>query len=134
MKCPKCGYHSFDHLENCKKCSQDLSAHKAKFNLSGFYSPDQPDVAAAPASADEAPAASAGEAGDVDFGFDFLDEEEPAETAAAAPAAPAATPDIDLGAEEDLNLSQPFGIDGESVPAEDTASDKKKDSGDEFEF
>ena len=44
MKCPKCSYHSFDHLENCKKCGQDLSEHKAKFNLCGFYSSDQPEA------------------------------------------------------------------------------------------
>lgn len=28
MKCPKCGYNSFEFLDNCKKCSHDLSAFK----------------------------------------------------------------------------------------------------------
>jgi len=128
MKCPKCGYHSFDYLDNCKKCGQDLSDHKTKFNLSGFFSPNQTeDTPAATASPDEMVEAPAGEASD--FGFDFLDEDEPAE---AAPAA--AAPDIDLGTEDDLNLSQPFGIDGETVPAEDATGDKKKDTEDNFEF
>ena len=26
MRCPKCGYISFDHLENCLKCKKDISA------------------------------------------------------------------------------------------------------------
>jgi len=25
MRCPKCGYISFDHLESCKKCNKDIS-------------------------------------------------------------------------------------------------------------
>ena len=127
MKCPKCGYHSFDYLENCKKCGQLLSDHKTKFNLRGFFSPEQPeDAPDATASAEQAPPAS--EAGDVDFGFDFLDEEEPTKPA------PAATPDIDLGVEDDLNLSQPYGIDSETLPADDTADGKKKGAEDNFEF
>ncbi len=34
MKCPKCGYHSFDHLDACKKCREDLRPHKAKLGIS----------------------------------------------------------------------------------------------------
>ena len=60
MKCPKCGYHSFDHLDSCKKCSTDLTEHKSKFNVRGFFSPGQ--------AAEPAPAAVAGE---------FAEEEEP---------------------------------------------------------
>jgi len=49
MKCPKCGYHSFDHLESCKKCGQELS--QARRGLStrispvarGQESPESPD-------------------------------------------------------------------------------------------
>ncbi len=26
MRCPKCGYISFDHLEKCRKCSKDITA------------------------------------------------------------------------------------------------------------
>ena len=39
MKCPKCGYHSFDHLDSCKKCGHGLAEHKAKFNLRGLLCP-----------------------------------------------------------------------------------------------
>lgn len=28
MKCPKCGYNSFETLDSCKKCNQDLTAFK----------------------------------------------------------------------------------------------------------
>ncbi len=129
MKCPKCGYHSFDYLENCKKCGQDLGDHKAKFNLRGFFSPDQPaETMESAAEAEDTTAAATGEAGDVDFGFDFLDEDEQAADQ------PAAATDIDLGSEEDLNLSQPFGIDGETVPAEEASDSKKKAEDDGFEF
>lgn len=32
MRCPKCGFISFDHLEACKKCHKDLSAIIAEVN------------------------------------------------------------------------------------------------------
>lgn len=36
MKCPKCGNVSFDHLDNCMKCSRDLSAERNELNLLDF--------------------------------------------------------------------------------------------------
>ncbi len=33
MKCPKCGYQSFNNLTACKKCGRDLTREQAKFNL-----------------------------------------------------------------------------------------------------
>ena len=36
MRCPKCGYVSFDHLNNCMKCSRDLSDCRQDLNLSDF--------------------------------------------------------------------------------------------------
>ncbi len=33
MKCPKCGYNSFEYYDACKKCFVDLSGHKTKFSL-----------------------------------------------------------------------------------------------------
>jgi hypothetical protein len=135
MKCPKCGYHGFEHLDNCKKCGQDLSEHKAKFSLKGFYSPGQtaivetPEPAAAEES-DEAPEPS--EDGSVDFGFDFLEEDDPLADA----------PDsVPLGDDDqDVSIDQPFSVDSETVPAdepavaEDNDSDDKPDKGPEFAF
>jgi len=36
MKCPKCGNVSFDYLDNCMKCSRDLSADRNELNLLDF--------------------------------------------------------------------------------------------------
>ena len=33
MRCPKCGYNSFDYLDSCKKCGKDLAEHKQKFGI-----------------------------------------------------------------------------------------------------
>ena len=38
MRCPKCGRISFDYLENCSNCGQDLSGISAA--LGGFAKPD----------------------------------------------------------------------------------------------
>jgi hypothetical protein len=125
MKCPKCGYHSFDHLESCRKCGQDMTDHKAKFNLHGFFHPAQAAVrheesaAAEDLSPDIEPVS-----GDVDFGFDFLAEEE--EISEEGPAAGNADFDLEVD-QDDLNIARPFEIDGESVPADKTFGKKDKD-------
>ena len=36
MRCPKCGYVSFDHLDNCMKCSRDLVGAREELNLLDF--------------------------------------------------------------------------------------------------
>ena len=41
MKCPKCGYISFDYNQVCPKCSKDISAEQARLNLPSFR-PDTP--------------------------------------------------------------------------------------------
>jgi len=33
MKCPKCGYNSFECFDACKKCSHDLTEYKEKLGL-----------------------------------------------------------------------------------------------------
>lgn len=38
MRCPKCGKISFDYLENCSNCGQDL--RKISAGLGGFAKPD----------------------------------------------------------------------------------------------
>jgi hypothetical protein len=38
MKCPKCGYVSFDDNESCPKCDKDIRAERAKLNLSDYRS------------------------------------------------------------------------------------------------
>lgn len=41
MRCPKCGYISFDHLETCGKCSKDLSVESTTLG-GGLYSIEAP--------------------------------------------------------------------------------------------
>jgi len=95
MKCPKCGYNSFDHLDRCKKCAIDLTQHKARFGIKSVLLAEafQDDLSAEnfAAAVDEQlttgtvldnldeefdlPETAEGE----DFGFDFMgdsDEEE----------------------------------------------------------
>jgi hypothetical protein len=133
MKCPKCGYHSFDHLDSCKKCNNDLVEHKAKFNLRGFFSPGQAAAPVPDPAIDETEEEVEESAdGSVDFGFDFLEEEEQAGSA---------SEDIPLGDDDqDINIDQPFGADSEALPAdsldfdEDGDDDDKPGKGPEFAF
>jgi hypothetical protein len=36
MRCPKCGYFSFDHLDRCVKCQGDLTGERDQLNLPGI--------------------------------------------------------------------------------------------------
>ncbi|MFZ7111888.1 MAG: hypothetical protein ACOWYE_09410 [Desulfatiglandales bacterium] len=36
MKCPKCGYISFDHNLSCPKCNKDISIEQARLNIPAF--------------------------------------------------------------------------------------------------
>ncbi len=37
MKCPKCGYISFDYNQACPKCNKDISQEREKLNLPDFH-------------------------------------------------------------------------------------------------
>lgn len=143
MKCPKCGYHSFDHLDSCKKCSIDLTEHKDKFKLRGFFCPEQGQTHTPASLNDEADSDETGAAGD--FGFDFLDDGEPAsDQGDNSPAAstgnqthkPADPAGISLDDDTEFSLDQPFGVDGENVPADPSRSDSdaKPGKGQNFTF
>ncbi len=106
MKCPKCGYNSFDYLDSCKKCNKDLSEHKAHFNIRSILLSEMPtdvtlpvaegalaDAVAAPNVSGDDFAGGAGKDAD-DFGFDFMGDSED---------------------EEDLSFDELF----EDAPAED---------------
>ncbi len=85
MKCPKCGYHSFEYLERCRKCGNDLAAFKSKYNLRSMILPKEQGTALVSASAAAEDSAFAAEsaataatasaaAKATDFGFEFMDE------------------------------------------------------------
>ncbi|MCA1747497.1 MAG: hypothetical protein LC655_07350, partial [Bacteroidales bacterium] len=96
MKCPKCGYNSFDYLDSCKKCGKDLVEFKQRFGIKSVLFPGATAVVATDLAEDgdeasELAAATALGAADVsaaakfpepaddsssgdDFGFDFMGE------------------------------------------------------------
>lgn len=47
MKCPKCGFNSFDYLNSCKKCGSDVREFKARFNLRSLLFPGRDKVSEA---------------------------------------------------------------------------------------
>lgn len=49
MKCPKCGYTSFDYLDSCKKCGADVREVRTRLQIIAV-SPDERAVMAAPPS------------------------------------------------------------------------------------
>jgi hypothetical protein len=46
MKCPKCGYVSFDYNLSCPKCGKDISSEQGKLNIPAFK-PNPPSLLAA---------------------------------------------------------------------------------------
>jgi len=130
MKCPKCGYHSFEHLDSCKKCGLGLIDHKEKYNLRGFVAIEEAAPAASPATVDEEKIGTFDTTDNetIDFGFDFLDEEE--EQSGATPES------VSLGGDkQDISLDQPFNVDSEAISADAPPQDKNKpDKGPEFAF
>lgn len=142
MRCPKCGYNSFDHLDSCKKCGKDLSEHKQRFGIVSVLFPGQmkpveqaaaedesvvDDVVAAAttvaaagvatAAADEFSAVeSAAESDEADdFGFDFMGDSEE---------------------EEDLSFDELFEEASADEDVEETLPSPEKEAaaGDDFAF
>jgi uncharacterized RDD family membrane protein YckC len=80
MKCPKCGFHSFDHLESCKKCGGDLTAHKTRFGLRVPFFSGKLKAAAKDCEPQTSPGAgkkaetTPGPDSPADFGYDFMDD------------------------------------------------------------
>jgi hypothetical protein len=130
MRCPKCGYHSFESLDSCRKCGQDLNEHKVKYNIRGFMTSGTAETATPPEAVDDASTATPDAAEDEspDFGFDFLEEEEDRDDE---------SPDnVSLGGnDQEISLDQPFDVDSETIPDDAPATKKgKRDKGSEFAF
>lgn len=135
MRCPKCGYHSFDYLDNCKKCGSDLTEQKLRCKFQGYVAapapveetdaPPEPEPPAAPEPTLPELAEAEDEA--VDFGFDIL--EQPTELPfpelggkLPEPLEPLAVPaaeEMDLTAGSGLSLDQPFEIESTRLPGDD---------------
>src|SRR5665647_416871 len=39
MKCPKCGFNSFEYYDSCKRCSADLSGFKRTYSIASVVLP-----------------------------------------------------------------------------------------------
>jgi hypothetical protein len=39
MKCPKCGFNSFEYYDSCKRCSSDLSGYKQTYSIASMVLP-----------------------------------------------------------------------------------------------
>ena len=62
MKCPKCGFNSFEFYDTCKKCSSDLVGFKQTYSIASMVLPL------------EAKEKLASEYGSADSGFDHVSE------------------------------------------------------------
>ena len=130
MKCPKCGYHSFEHLDSCKKCGQGLIDHRDTYKLRGCVAAGQAIPSAPPETVDEESLDTFDTTDNesVDFGFDFLDEEEDqnGETPESVPL---------VSDKQEISLDQPFSVDSEAIPDDAPPQDKEKsEKGPEFAF
>lgn len=59
MKCPKCGYNSFESYDSCKKCGNDLTGFKITYGLRSIVLPFEARRALAGPPADETGAGDA---------------------------------------------------------------------------
>ncbi len=41
MKCPKCGFNSFEYYDSCKKCATDLTGYKQTYSISSLVLPQE---------------------------------------------------------------------------------------------
>lgn len=118
MRCPKCGYNSFDHLDSCKKCGKDLVEHKQRFGIVSVLFPGQMQPVDEVAVAEEESVAA-----------DAVAAATATAASAAAAAEPAAEP-VDLtdaeAAPDSSDEGEGFGFDfmGDSDEEEDLSFDE----------
>lgn len=41
MKCPKCGFNSFEYYDSCSKCSSDLTGYKQTYSITSMVFPQE---------------------------------------------------------------------------------------------
>ncbi|ABB33600.1 hypothetical protein GeomeDRAFT_1234 [Geobacter metallireducens RCH3] len=102
MKCPKCGYNSFEFLDTCKKCKTDLSGFK---QTHGIHSPMTSLAAAAAAPAVAAATVAAAVAAPPAAADENFTWDEPAATATPVP--PSIKQGDDIFPSMDLDFATP---------------------------
>jgi hypothetical protein len=111
MKCPKCGYNSFESNDMCPRCLNDLTGYKATHGLKAMALPQTARTEMARSMASEAhvedhPAEDTDMTSDM-FSFDFEENEQGADQGADGP------------------IHDPFNF--EDVPADQSAQTKAKE-------
>lgn len=82
MKCPKCGFNSFEYYDSCKKCSADLAGYKQTYSIDSIVLPFEAkeklvaELRSSESAADQI--ADTTETHDDIFSFDLPDESPPA--------------------------------------------------------
>jgi hypothetical protein len=123
MKCPKCGYNSFEYNDVCKKCSNDLTNFKDVFGLKAIVLPLDARTSMAQAGITEThevdQAAATEEAATDMFSFDLPEEE----------ASDAATGDTDnpFNFDEEPDKAQPMSSGDFSFDDEEKSPQAKAD-------
>jgi uncharacterized RDD family membrane protein YckC len=123
MKCPKCGYLRFEHVERCRYCGYDFSLSPAAAPAADPDLPIRP-RAAAPSTADlsmlDLKLAAAAES-DLPFADDLRTDAEPLFTRPSRPRAPLAvrraTPEVPRLRSQPLTPSLDFSLDPAEAPA-----------------
>lgn len=114
MKCPKCGYNSFEYYGNCKKCAADLSGYKQTYGITAIVLPpevreEMADRFRPPSSEDSQPAESVETHTDM-FAFDLPDD------------VPTASPVA-------VQIDDPFNFDFDPPPKVNTQKPKVEERG-----
>ena len=132
MKCPKCGYNSFEFHDSCKKCNHDLTSFKETQGIRPVFLQLPSETATEPAKEEDddfvlAPTAPAADEGlfngdfspaedtapsASDFGMDFGTSEENGATdfSFATATEPAATPQVEEPAFGDFSFDEPVSV------------------------
>ena len=119
MKCPKCGFNSFEYYDSCKKCAHDLTSYKATYGIKPIVLPAEVRASMAEEllahSALGAPQAEASDAPMDMFSFDVPN---------AAPAAPVNDDPFNFDDEPATTLSGGgFGLDEKAKAAQAKAEE-----------
>jgi len=111
MRCPKCGYNSFDHLNSCKKCGKELLEYKQRYGIKSVLFPGQM----------KPPVTAGAETGD-----SMIDDVVAAASVAVAGGAVAGAVREKVAAEPSTSEADDFGFDfmGESEEEEDLSFDE----------
>ncbi|AJE04585.1 hypothetical protein [Geobacter pickeringii] len=140
MKCPKCGYNSFEFLDTCKKCNHDLAGFKLNHGIRAIVAPlsEAGGAVAAGAAVAVAAAAMAHPPLDATSADESLTGELPPSPPATPKPGDDIFPDLDLGFAESPKpapAEEPFSFDLEpTAPAAPPAAAPAEPSFADFSF